>query len=81
MLGKADDQQSLPRVDFAKFAWDINSGIPIPANANQPTGPPELFPITACNCITTGKAYSTKYAVVIVREFQAQFKVYWCIFS
>ena len=36
MLGKAADQQIPPHLDFAKFGWDTNGGILIPATSNQP---------------------------------------------
>ena len=75
MIGEAVDQQSLPHLHFAKFGWDINGGFLILANVNQLTEPPELIQVIACNCIATRKTCSTKSAVVIVREFHAQFKV------
>ena len=60
MLGKAANQHSPPILDFTKFGWDINDGIPIPATANQPAGPPELLQVIACNCTAAGKACSTQ---------------------
>ena len=75
MICEAADQQSPPHLHFAKFVWGINGDFLILANANQLTEPPELIQIIACKCIATGTTCSTKSAVVIVREFHAQFKV------
>ena len=75
MIGEAVDQQSPPHLLFYTVwlghqRWLSDSSKCKPTNRASGTNSDN-----ACNCIATGKTCSTKFAVVIVSEFYAQFQV------